>query len=73
MAIPILLRVTLRMPSLAASLLSPTLSPSLVVRGVPSCSSSLLIIGMLMQLAALQARNGTSRPTRGGRDVTETE
>ena len=70
-AIPILLRVTMVMPSVAATLLLPTFSPCNVSKGVPCNSSCLLISGMLIQLAALQAMNGTSLPTSGGRVLTE--
>ena len=37
---------------------------------LPFWSSSLLIIGMLTQLAAETATKGTSLPTNGGKDFT---
>ena len=57
-------------PSLAACLEFPTLTPSAVVSGTPPVSSERLIMGMLMEFAAQTAAKGTSLPTRGGRFLT---
>lgn len=50
----------------AASLLLPTFSPSSVNSSIPSWSSVILISGMLTQLAAATAANGTRRPANAG-------
>jgi len=66
-AMPILDKVTIDIPVLAAVTLSPTLTPSSVSSIIPCWSSILLISGILTVLAAATAQNGTSLPTNGGR------